>query len=255
MKSVFSSSHNLFLDLVLWCGIPVGLAVSLYLLRWLWTRIKRVSCAEDALMVLFVVVAVNHAMLEFPLQYAYFLLPMGLVMGALDRRLGARVVWISGRRVVIGLWLLAVALLALVIRDYSRVEPTYQALRFEWAGYKSAAFAQPPDVLLLNQWRGFVWYVRLEPSANMSAADIELMRVLSRLYPSSGFLHKLATALALNNQPVEAQWWLSRICKIASDHQCITVKQLWAKQVLGDPRIARVAWPESAVSKQDSLTP
>lgn len=244
MKSVYSHSHNLFLDLVLWCGIPIGLTVSLYLLRWLWTRIRRVGSAEDALMIFFVVVAVNHAMLEFPLQYAYFLLPVGLMMGALDSRLGSRAVWVSGRRVIVGLWLLAAALLILLIRDYSRIEPTYQALRFEWAGYKSSTPAQPPDVLLLNQWRGFVWYVRLEPSANMSAADLKLMRILTRLYPSSGFFHKLATALALNNQPEEAQWWLRRICKIASTYQCITVKQSWAKQSLGDPKIALVAWPE-----------
>ena len=244
MNTVYSHSHNLFLDLMLWCGIPIGLAVSLYLLRWLWTRIKRVSCAEDALMVLFIVVALNHAMLEFPLQYAYFLLPVGLVMGALDSRLGSRAVGVSGRRVIVVLWLLSVVLLALLIRDYSRIESTYQALRFEWAGYKSKTPVRPPDVLLLSQWRSFVWYVRLEPLANVSAADIELMRILTRLYPSSGFFHKLATVLALNNQPYEAQWWLRRICKISSAQQCISVKELWAKQSLSDAKIALVAWPD-----------
>lgn len=244
MNTVYSHSHNLLLDLVLWCGIPAGLAVFAYLALWLWRRIKSVDNAEDALKILFVIVVINHAMLEFPLQYAYFLLPFGLMVGALETRLPDRKVWISGRKVVVGLWLVAGLLLSLLIRDYWQIERAYQALRFEWAGYAAKAPAQPPDLLLLNQWRGFVWYARLEPSANMSAADIELMRALTRLYPSSGFFHKLATALALNNQPEEAQWWLKRVCKISTAHQCSAVQRAWANQSLNEPKVARVKWPE-----------
>lgn len=244
MNTVYSHSHNLLLDLVLWCGIPIGLAVFLYLAYWLWIRIKCVRNAEDALMALFVIVVVNHAMLEFPLQYAYFLLPLGLLAGALETRLPSRKVWVSGRKMVVALWLLAGLLLTLLIRDYWQIERAYQALRFEWAGYTAKAPVQPPDLLLLNQWHGFVWFVRLEPSANMSAADIELMRALTRLYPSAGFFHKLATALALNNQSEEAQWWLKRVCKISTAHQCNAVRRTWANQSLKDPKIARVKWPE-----------
>lgn len=244
MNTVYSHSHNLLLDLVLWCGIPVGLAVFLYLLYWLWMRIKSVRNAEDALMVLFVIVVINHAMLEFPLQYAYFLLPFGLLAGALETRLPSHKVWVSGRKMVAGLWLVVGLLLALLMRDYWQIERAYQALRFEWAGYTAKAPVQPPDMLLLNQWRGFVWFVRLEPSANMSASDIERMRALTRLYPSSGFFHKLATALALNNQPKEAQWWLNRVCKISTTHQCNAVRGAWTEQSLKDLKIAQVGWPD-----------
>jgi O-antigen ligase len=243
MKTVYSHSHNLFLDLVLWCGIPIGLLVCLYLAYWFWNRIKRTSSAEEALMILFIVVVVNHAMLEFPLQYAYFLLPVGLVMGALEARIPGKRLWLPGRGVTAGLWLVLVIFLALLIRDYSRVERTYEALRFEWAGYATKSPTQPPNTLLLNHWQGYVWFVELEPTANMSLADIEMMRALTRLHPSSGFFHKLATALALNNRPEEAQWWLTRICKIVTVYQCAAVKQTWAKQSVTEPGIARVAWP------------
>ncbi|PIW09923.1 MAG: polymerase, partial [Comamonadaceae bacterium CG17_big_fil_post_rev_8_21_14_2_50_60_13] len=68
MHTVFSHSHNLFLDLVLWCGIPFGLFVSLYLIRWFWLRLRAVRCAEDAVLMLFLLVVGNHAMLELPLH-------------------------------------------------------------------------------------------------------------------------------------------------------------------------------------------
>jgi len=254
METVYSHSHNLLLDLVLWCGIPVGLAVIFYLAHWLWRHVKRTDSAETALMVLFVLVVINHAMLEFPLQYAYFLLPVGLVVGALDSRMHVRAVWVSGRGVVMALWLLLAILLMVLIRDYSRIERAYQALRFEWAGYRSQTPVQPPDVLLLDQWEGFIWFARLEPSVGMSADDMELMRTLTRLYPSSGFFHKLATALALNDRPEEALWWLRRVCKIASISQCNAVKLAWAKQSDGDPRIASVAWPALDEGESRSLT-
>jgi len=243
MNSVYSHSHNLVLDMVLWCGIPVGLAVIGYLARWLWLQARKTNSAEAALMLLFTLVVFNHAMLEFPLQYAYFLLPVGMVMGALDRRANLPVIWMSGRKVVMGIWLVLAVLLALLIRDYSRIERAYQALRFEWAGYTQKVPVQPPEVVLLDQWKGFVWYVRLEPSAGMSPSDIALMRALTQLYPSAGFFHKLATALALNDRPEEASWWLRRVCKIASASQCNAVRAAWARQSQGDAKIAIVAWP------------
>lgn len=248
LNTVYSHSHNLILDLVLWCGIPVGLAVIYYLAQWLWLQLKRTDSAETALMLLFILVVFNHAMLEFPLQYAYFLLPVGLVIGALDSRADRPAVWMSGCKVIVGIWLVLAVLLTLLIRDYSRIERAYQALRFEWAGYAKQASTQPPEVLLLDQWKGFVWFVRLEPSEGMSASDIELMRALTRLYPSSGFFHKLATALALNDHPEEALWWLRRVCKIASSSQCAAVKQAWTMQSQVNAKIATVAWPVSEPS-------
>lgn len=243
LNSVFSHSHNLLLDLVLWCGIPLGLAVVAYVARWLWFQVKQTDSAETALMLFFILVVLNHAMLELPLHYAYFLLPAGLVMGALDSRANLPVLWVSARKVVLGIWLALALLLVLLIRDYLRIERTYEALRFEWAGYAKQDPAQPPDVLLLDQWKGFVWYVRLEPVEGMSPSDIASMRALTRLFPSAGFLHKLATALALNDQPEEASWWLRRVCKIASTSQCKAVKQAWIAQSQTDAKIAIVPWP------------
>ena len=105
LRVLFSHSHNLFLDLMLWCGIPVGLFVSGCLLRWFWLRLRAVRSAEDAVLLLFLLVVGNHAMLELPLHHAYFLLPAGLVMGALNVRLDVRPVLILGRWSAVVVWL------------------------------------------------------------------------------------------------------------------------------------------------------
>lgn len=240
---LFLHSHNLFLDLMLWLGIPAGLFVSGYLVRWLWLRLRAVRDAEAAVLLLFLLVVGNHAMLELPLHHAYFLLPVGLVMGALNVRLNVRPVLVAGRWSVVVVWFVSVALLALLIRDYSRVETSYQDLRFEWARIKTKVRGGPPEVLLLNQWREFIRLARFEPSSGMSAEELDWMRKVTSTYPSVGSFHKLAGALAMNRHPDEAQLWLKRMCKIVPESQCVAVKAAWANQSLQNPDFAAVPWP------------
>lgn len=243
VHSLFLHSHNLFLDLVLWCGIPIGLWVSIFLVRWFWRRLRSVRSASNAVLIMFLLVVGNHAMLELPLHHAYFLLPVGLVMGMLNTRMDVRPVLLVGRWSLISIWLVAVLLLALLIRDYARVEPSYQALRFEWARIKSDQRGAPPDVLLLTQWREFIRLARFEPARGMSADELEWMRKVTSTYPSAGFFQKYAAALAMNQRPEEAQLWLRKLCKMVTEVQCLGVKEAWENHARMEPLIAAVRWP------------
>ena len=243
LHQFFSQSHNLFLDLVLWCGIPVGLTVSAFLIWWFLRHILAVRRAEDALLLLLLIVVANHAMLELPLHYAYFLLPTGLVMGALDARMGARAVFVTGRWAAALVWLFSSAVLALIIRDYRQVESSYQTLRFEWANVKTLP-AQTPDVVLLTQWRDYFRLIRLEPTSDMSDAELAWIENVTMHYPNIGFFQKLATALAMNRRPEEAAIWLTRMCRIAPESQCRAVKAAWAIQVQREVVLTAVPWPK-----------
>ena len=237
----FYQSHNLFLDLVLWCGLPIGLAVSGWLLWWFWRRFQMVRSSEDAVPLLFLLVVANHAMLELPLHHAYFLLPVGLVMGALEQRLAVRPVLQLARRYIFVMWLVVAALLSTIIRDYLRVEASYRTLRFEWANIKTAP-AVAPDVLILIQWADFFKAVRMQSTAAMDASDLRLLRDLASAYPNPGLYQKLAKSLALNDQPAEAALWLTRACKMVPKSQCVALRQSWAAQARNDPRLAAAKW-------------
>jgi len=244
LHTIFSHSHNLFLDLVLWCGIPFGLFVSFYLVRWFWLRLREVRNSEDAVLMLFLVVVGNHALLELPLHHAYFLLPAGLVMGALNMRLHARPLATIGRWSYIAVLLVSAVMLGALIRDYSRVEASYQALRFEWARIQYQTRGTPPEVLLLTQWRDFIQMARYDPPEQMTDDEIDWMRKVNSTTPSTGGFHKLAAALAMHKQPVEAQLWLRRTCKVVSETQCAALKSAWTNQSSRNPDIAAVPWPE-----------
>jgi O-antigen ligase len=243
LGTTFAQSHNLFIDLVLWCGIPIGLSVSAYLVYWFVKCIRSIADIRDAILLMFVAVVANHAMLELPLHYAYFLLPTGLVMGVLNARLVGRSVLHTPRWVLAVIWSVTIALLSVTVRDYFRVEANVYAFRFEMARVGNLPPAGPPDVLLLTQFRESLRLARFEPRGGLSEANLQWMRNVAQVHLRPGELYKLATALALNGHPDEAQLILKRMCKIVPDETCALTGRVWAEQSLKEPKIAAISWP------------
>jgi hypothetical protein len=243
LQGVFFYSHNLFLDLVLWCGIPLGLCIVVVLLAWFWRRMRGVASAENAILMLFLLVVGNHAMLELPLHYAYFLLPVGLVMGALNVRLDVRPVLQTGRWLLVTLCLGGMVLLAVLVRDYARAEQSYQDLRMEWSGIKLKTPASSPNALLLTQWNNYIRYARFEPKPDLERETLNWMRHMAGMFPNVVFLNKLAMALAMNHQADEARSWLQRMCKVVPQKACDAARLEWVRQGKKTPEIAAIAWP------------
>ena len=242
LGGVFTFAHNLLLDLIIWCGIPMGMALIFSIIYWMWRNLRAVNNAENAILMMLLLVVANHAMLEMPLYYAYFLLPVGLVVGTLNVRHGAKVLFTTGRWPVFALWSVCALLLGLIIKDYLEVEESYRYLRYEQMRIQVKAMG-PPDVILLTQWHDQIELARFEPTTNMAPARLKQMQDIVGVYPSALFAHKMATALALNHDPDGARLWLQRLCKIAPEEQCQTAEKIWAKQALKHPEIAAIPWP------------
>lgn len=242
--STFGHSHNLFLDLVLWLGIPLGLLFSGVLIWWFLSCIKLVSNPKDAILLMLLGVIGIHAMLELPLHYAYFLLPTGLVMGVLNQRLGIKPVLIIPRWTLVVVWVAAALMLTGIIRDYFRIEASFQAARFELARIGTLPVGEPPDVLLLTQLRERITYMRYEAKSGMTPEELDWVDKVVKAYPGGGMAYKAAKAFALNNRPEEAQEWLKKICKISSPEECDLIKRVWTQDAVSNPLIAAIPWPE-----------
>ncbi|MDP3139588.1 MAG: Wzy polymerase domain-containing protein [Burkholderiaceae bacterium] len=240
----FAHAHNLFLDLVLWCGLPIGVLVSAALLWWLASSARRVRDGRQALLLLLVLAAGNHAMLELPLHYAYFLLPVGLAVGMLNARQGRRVLAWSGRRVLAGLVLVSTVLVALVINDYFRLEASFFTLRLEKARIGKLPPGQAPDVVLLTQLRELIVFARYEPATGVDEAALQRMRDVTNIYPTLPNLVKLSTVLALNRHPQEAVLNQRRLCALLSPGECATGKVMWKEAQKAHPALASMVWPE-----------
>lgn len=244
----FEHAHNLLLDLLLWAGVPVGLAL-IGLAAWgLWRPLTGATDARAAGLLLAVGGVLVHAMLEFAAEYAYFLLPMGVMLGA-AQHLAAR----PGRGVRVRVpaarigGVLLIAMLVPTGLDYAEAEQSHRTLRMESARIGTPRPASPPPrLMVLTQLEAFLTFARLEPRAGASAAERAwLERVAQRFaYPPSQF--RWAQWQALNGDPAGAAHTLALLCAMHDPAHCKDVLGVWTALKVKHPALAAVALPAMA---------
>lgn len=83
-------SHNLFIDLIVWVGIPIGLVLIIIIIRWNLKSFNKVNETESLIIFFIVFIFFIHCLLEFPFAYAYFLFPIGYYIGVLENKLSLK---------------------------------------------------------------------------------------------------------------------------------------------------------------------
>jgi len=194
-------THNILLDLLIWNGPILGsiiiAAITYYLLRLAFLA----RSAEN----LFVVMAVGffllHSLLEYPHAYAYFLLPVGLLIGILQADFPCKT-WRIPRWCVLIFLIVSVGLYAVIWQEYRVIEEDYRLMRFEKNRVGTLKADQPaPDVILLTQLQALTKHSRLPATANMSAEELYDLSRFAQRFTHPAALFKYAQALALNGQP------------------------------------------------------
>ena len=210
---LYLHSHNVLLDLAIFCGYPLAIVITALLTYWFVSRLRHARSAEAITGMLVVIMFGAHAMLELPHHYAYFLIPVGLWVGVVERDFAART-WLSAR------WMWAVALLALVgtgvlWADYPRLEEEFRLVRFEGARIQTqAALDEVPANPALSSLTAFLTQARREPTRGMSTVELEAMRDSVDRYPYAASLKRYAIALSLNGRPDEARFMFLQIRQI-----------------------------------------
>lgn len=226
----FESAHNAVLDLALWAGLPIALLATGGVLLWLKRRIA--ACRDPLSWSLLVGIATVfcHAMVEYPLAYAYFLLPVGLFMGALDSSAIGR-----GRRLMAMPRVVPAAVGVIAIAAFVKVVTEYVALEEEWRNVRmertfvSGTVAPPAtNIVLLTQLKARAQFARSTPTRGMSPEQLDWMRLVSERYANVTFMFPYARAAALNDQPEVASTVLAKICKIQSLKVCRQTLKEWA---------------------------
>jgi Virulence factor membrane-bound polymerase, C-terminal/Protein glycosylation ligase/O-Antigen ligase len=239
----YLQAHNAILDLILWNGLVIGIALSSFYGWWAWTTIKRVASFSQVCLVSFLIVLGTHAMLEYPLQYAYFLMPAGIVMGSIDASMGRRPAFEVKKWLTALVLAISIGSLAITVRDYFRVETSFYGLRFELKKIDSPIPRAPPDVLALTQWRDYIKFARIEVRPGFSENEIVWMRNLVTTVPSAFVMYRFAWVLSLNDGAGEAHMWLTRLCLSSPIEHCRAIKREWTTQSEKDPRVAKVPFP------------
>lgn len=242
--SLFEHAHNFFLDLLLWNGLIFGGAIIFCLLLWLW---RSKSAAVDRRVFWFVMALGGifiHAMLEFPLEYSYFLIPAGIAMGVMDSAnlRDFKYFYISRSLLFLSVAVLISVFLA-IFWDYFKAEESYRQLRMESARIGSDKISSSaPQLLILDQLEGFLKFARTEAKAGMSDEDLNFMRVVFQRFPYPPVMFRYALAEGINGKPEVARITLEKLCKIHDAQRCEEASEGWVFLKEKYPELEAVKW-------------
>jgi hypothetical protein len=237
-------THNLALDLLVWNGVPIGATLILLLVWWGFTRLRTAGPPCGHWMMLGVLVIVAHALVEFPVEFAYFLIPLGLFIGAVDAlrnqpsslRLPAGVIKAGG--------LCMAVVLGLVGKDYLAAEQGHRLLRLESSriGVQGLQTA-PPRLTWLTQLGSLLAFAHERATPGMSTANVEWMRRVSERYAYPPVMLRYALAAGLNEQPAEAKRALQRLCLIHGRLRCAEAADAWRNLQSSYPPLRSIPEP------------
>lgn len=239
-------AHNLILDLITWVGIPLGLIICAILLLFLAQTLRRVQHIEHLWMLFFVAALSVHALLEFPLYYAYFLLPLGVMVGALTVSLRINPIMASSRWPVVTIWILISAGTILTARDYLVIEDDFFALRFERQHLEPAREYHAPDTFTLTHLQDVLWLARIDPSKTHTEKDLARALRTTKLLPSIVSIYKLATMYAFAAQTDQAEYWIIVLNRLNRPSQKMIeeLRNQWKTQANHHNQMSKVNWPD-----------
>jgi O-antigen ligase len=204
-------AHNLVLDLLVWNGVPLGLLIIAAATIWLVARIRRNRSLEGSFGLLLIGFLLAHAMVEYPLDYLYFLVPFGLAIGLVEAQQEEHLM-VKGS-VVCGAGVLALALTAWAATDYWDVEAAYRRMRLTNARIGSPGSNEaPPEISTqFTQLGAFYRYSLLQPRADMRPEELAWARKVVARFGYAPAIYKLVLCEAINGDLSGAEQDLRRL--------------------------------------------
>jgi O-antigen ligase len=186
-------AHNLFLDLLIWFGLPLGGLLTLLGLAWglqtltILFRPTSHRTAPTAIYCFLMLLPIGvHSMLEYPLAYLYFFVVFAFFAGALEASFGhARKLPVQAQRAASTLIIAGVVCAAWMTKEYLHIEADFRALRLEqeFDTKPQERHTYAPEPLLLTQYGAILHMLRISPSNPADTNTVESMRRSAARFP------------------------------------------------------------------------
>lgn len=127
-------AHNLFIDLIIWFGIPAGGMIIFLIFYWSIKYIKNDSSEKFNRIALPLSISLipiaTHSLLEYPFSYLYFLLPTFFIIGAIEG-LSKKTPTIKNKKPLKIIYSINIFVLAYIALEYVKIEDDFRAIRLE----------------------------------------------------------------------------------------------------------------------------
>lgn len=228
---VFFNAHNLIVNTLVSTGLLFGLAILSVFFNMLW-RCYKACLNYSQLWPLFLclLALVLHQMLEFPLDYAFLMIPFALLMGHIDSFDSRPAIQIS-RKNLYPSSALMVMVFALLCHDYLRLEAANLTLRFEANQIGTNKITTlPPNIYLADHELAYLRMAQTEKLTGLSSAQLAEMKKTAEYFPHTTTLSRYALALSVNGRQEEAKAVQATLCRINTAETCKAAQQAWEKE-------------------------
>ena len=201
-----TSFHNIILDILIWCGIPIGIGIIIVSAFFYFKLLFAAKNTVQLCLIGAVSAVLIHALLEYPLSYAYFLLPVGYMLGCLfafDKSLSKEIV-IKDRYVLI-VWLISTVSMIYVFIEYSHIPDNMVAAETHEMNERRDAVSLPYRSYLFERFDQRARWIAQYPCMKLSPSQMIDAENMTKSYLIFYDLEKFAKVLYFNNKQEQAQ--------------------------------------------------
>lgn len=220
-----TSGHNILLDILVWNGLPLGLLIISYIACWILWLNHNAKSLESIIALLMVGAILIHALLEFPLRYAYFLFPLGFLLGFVQSQSSDLKASIVSKSVIKGVVVISSIFILLIWRDYT-VYKLNNGLAFRGEQPTQTVLGST-DIYVLTQFKDRILWLELNPTAQLSDEELTQLGQMVKNRASPYNLHKYAQLLLANGKAHEAGQYLYYLNML--HHESYTLQDLSAE--------------------------
>ncbi|MEG0406312.1 MAG: Wzy polymerase domain-containing protein [Acinetobacter sp.] len=198
------SFHNIVFDVLVWNGLPIGIAILVYAIYLLYRLEKNCLSLESILAMMMIFAVVIHSVFEFPLHYLYFIVPFGFLIGFIQSQ-DASLNAINFNTHILKFFVLISFLLSIfIVRDYYLLKSKVNAL----SNYSEKGIYEQnvlnKNIYILTQFNEWLWWVTLDDNAVLDDEGINIARKLVYNSASVFNLTKYVRILVNSNKLDEA---------------------------------------------------
>ncbi|GAA5630495.1 hypothetical protein Acal02_01095 [Acinetobacter calcoaceticus] len=198
------SSHNIILDIFVWCGIPLGIIIILFITYFYLKIFLEIEDKKDIFCFLAISAVVMHSMLEFPMYYSYFFIPVGLLVGILLKKEKNKCIK-ANSIVVVLIFFISLGGLIGVFKEYMKIDDNLFAGKLHAMGDLRTKVDLPHHLYFFDFFDARARWLALYPKQKVSEQQLIDAKKMVQTYLKPYDLYKYAQLLAFNDKKQEAK--------------------------------------------------
>lgn len=203
-KEWVESSHNIFLDIFVWCGIPIGLILIIYLIYFIGSIFLTSSNFDSVMIISMLIPVVVHSLLEFPLFYSFFLLPVGFLLGVGLAENKENFI-IFSKKINVALFLIGSIFLYFIYNDYNLACDNLQKANEHELFNKHNNSSLIEQNYIFDKQQNRAIFIAFNPADKIDENQLKAFQQVVENNISGYFLYKYALILTINGKEREAK--------------------------------------------------